>query len=261
MKKYITLLLLLSVNIVFAQSEKYYVTFVKGQANLKKTNQPIKVGAVLLPTDAVVFKDQTAKVSCISPGKGRFDLSAQKVKASPGGELLAALKNNLVPSTTTYHLSTRSLNFDGYDPKTYFQSTATNDRILLVSGESLPILSSYKLDEQHFFFIQYNVNGTPTTKKIEHNEKGLIFNSNLFKDGIPSKVMLCYQSQVAGKAKSTAIIEFFPVLASKTDLMNEIKVLKSNLGDNKKMLKEAVTAHLFDNYGKLGQDQIDHLLL
>ena len=174
MTKYLTIALLLFANITFAQSEKYYVTFIKGQAKIKKTSKPIKIGDILLPTDAIVFKDQTGKVSCISPGKGRFDITAQKTKAAPNGELLAVLKSNLLPATTTYHLSTRSLTFDGYDPKAYFQSPATNNRILLISNETLPIIPSYKLDEQNFFFIQYTLNGKPITKRIDQNEKGLI---------------------------------------------------------------------------------------
>ena len=61
-KKYITFALLLLVNTAFAQSEKYYVTFVKGQANIKKTNKPVKVGDILLATDGVIFKDKTGKI-------------------------------------------------------------------------------------------------------------------------------------------------------------------------------------------------------
>lgn len=260
MKNCITLALILFVNIAFAQSEKYYVTFVKGQTTLKKTNKPLKVGDVLLSTDALVFKDQNAKVSCISPGKGRFDITAQKTKASPTGELLAVLKNNLVPATNTYHLSSRSLVFEGYDPKTYFQSTETNDRILLFANEPFPIVPSYKTDDANFFFIQYLNKGKIITKKIDQTENGLLFNANLFMEGNPEKVMLCYQTLVAGKAKSSSITEFIPITVNKSDLLNEIQVIKTSLGNNKKLVKEAVTAHIFDNYGKLSSDQIDKLV-
>lgn len=261
MTKYITFSLLLVVNIAFAQSEKYYVTFVKGQANVKKNNKTIKVGDVLLSTDGIVFKDKSVKISCISPGKGRFDLNAQQTKASPTGELLAVLKSNLVPATTTYHLSTRSLTFDGYEPKTYFQSTATNNRIAIIENEVLPIASSYKIDDSNFFFIQYLHNGTTVTKKINQNEKGLIFNNELLKEGNPSKVLLCYQTIIAGKPKSSSIIEFDVVVVNKAELINELKVIKAHVGNNKKLLAETVTAHIYDNYGKMGQSEIDKLLL
>ncbi|RZL44725.1 MAG: hypothetical protein EOP00_19195 [Pedobacter sp.] len=261
MTKYLTIALLLFANITFAQSEKYYVTFIKGQAKIKKTSKLIKIGDILLPTDAILFKDQTGKVSCISPGKGRFDITAQKTKLSPSGELLAVLKSNLLPATTTYHLSTRSLTFDGYDPKAYFQSPATNNRILLISNETLPIIPSYKLDQQNFFFIQYTLNGKLITKKIDQNEKGLVFNPLLFNDDPQTNVMLCYQYMVAGEPKSISIAEFIPVTVNKDDLFRELKIIKAHIGDNKKILKEAVTAHIFDNYGKLGQDQIDKMIL
>ena len=261
MKKLITIAFILLVNIAFAQSEKYYVTFVKGQANIKKTNKALRVGDILLPTDVLIFKDQTARISCISPGKGRFDITAQKTKASPSGELLAVLKNNLIPATSTYHLSARSLMFEGYDPKTYFQCAETNNRILLILNEPLPIVPSYKIDDQNFFFIQYENNGKMITKKIDQNANALIFNQTLFDEGNPEKVMLCYQAQVAGKASSKSIIDFVPVIANKVDLLNEIKIIKANISTNKKLVKDAVTAHIFDNYGKLGLDQIEKMLL
>lgn len=261
MIKNITLILLLIANFSFAQSEKYYVTFIKGQVNIKKTGKPLKVGDILLPTDALIFKEQTAKLSCISPGKGRFDINAQKTKPSSNGELLAVLKNNLVPATSTYHLSSRALMFDGYDPKTYFQSSETDNRILLLLDEVLQITPTYKIDQYNFFFVQY-LNGDQTiTKKIDQSEKGLVFNSKLFEERTPQKVMLCYQTQIAGKPRSSSVVEFKPIFVNKVDLISEIKVIISNSGNNKKLIKEAVTAHIFDNYGKLSQDQIDKLLI
>ena len=260
MKKYITFALLFSVNIAFAQSEKYYVTFVKGQANNKKANKPIKVGDILATTDAIIFKDQSSKISCISPGKGRFDITAQKVKASSNGELLAVLKSNLVPATTTYHLSTRSLTFDGYDPKTYFQNTATNNRIALITDEYLPISPAYKIDEQNFFLLQQTQNGKTVIKKINQNEKGLFFSNDLFNDLNTDKILLCYQTLFGGRPKSSSVVEFTAVPVNKTDLLNEIKIIKAAIGNNKKLLNETVTAHVFENYGKLGPDQIEKLL-
>ncbi|MBB2144378.1 hypothetical protein GM921_02680 [Pedobacter sp. LMG 31464] len=252
---------MISISLSFVDGEKYYVTFVKGSVTLKKTGKPIKVGDILQSTDALIFKEQTAKLSCISPGKGRFEINAQKTKPSSNGELLAVLKNNLVPSTSTYHLSSRSLMFDGYDPKTYFQSTETDNRILLLLDEVLPISPTYKIDENNFFFIQYVTSGKTITKKIDQSDKGLVFTTKLFTEGIPQKVMLCYQAQIAGKPKSSSVVEFTPIIANKADLKNEIKVLTTNLGLNKKLIAAAVTAHIFDNYGKLSQDQIDKLML
>ena len=261
MIKKLFFLLMISISLSFVDGEKYYVTFVKGAITLKKTGKPIKVGDVLQPTDAFVFKEQTAKLSCISPGKGRFDINAQNTKANSGGELLAVLKSSLVPATNTYHLSSRSLMMEGYDPKTYFQSTETDNRILLLLDEVLPISSSYKIDGVNFFFVQYVSNGKTVTKKLDQDEKGLRFRDKIFGDEVPQKVMLCYQAEISGKPKSSLVAEFKPITVTKGDLVNEIKVIISNSGTNKKLIKETVAAHIFDNYGKLSQDQIDKLML
>ena len=265
MKKLFTIALILLVNIAFAQSEKYYVTFVKGQANVKKTNKAVKVGDILLPADALVFKDQTAKVSCISPGKGRFDITAQKTKASPSGELLAVLKNNLVPATSTYHLSTRSLMSEGLDPKIYFYSAETANRILLIKDDVLPIVTSYKRDAANFFFLQYVVNDKTITNKIEQNEKGILFNDALFTVGTevlkPQKMMLCYQSSGSGGPRSSVLAEFVPVLATKTEIRQQIKLITGFSGTiDEKKLKNEIMAHLFDNYGKIGVEELAALM-
>jgi hypothetical protein len=245
----------------FFQAEKYYVTFVKGTVKLQRTKANIKVGDALQPADKLIFEDKDAKISCISPGKGRFDLGAAQVKPAAGGEMLAVLKSSLVPAAGSYHLSTRSLMLEGYDPKTYFSSAETNDRILLIKDEVLPIASSYKRNADNFFFLQYTAGGKTVTKKLKQNETGITFNDDAFAEGVPAKVMLCYQSVAMGKPASSVIAEFSPVPATKEELKQQVELIKQNTGTaDKKSLSKEVTAHLFANYGKLGNDEIGKLI-
>ena len=248
-----------------APVEKYYVTFVKGTVLLKKTGKPVKVGDALNPDDKLFFRDKTSKVSCISPGRGRFDISAQQVKADAGGELLAVLKSIMVPVASNYKLSTRSLMFEGYDPKTYFQSPETGGRILLIKGEALPFSPSYKQDDKNFFFVQFNLNGKPFTRKVMHNANGVIFTDELF-NGISQasgtkKVMLCYQSVQHGTPRSSVVAEFVPVLASKAEIIEQVRLINqlSGITDKKKLNSETL-AHLFDNYGKIGSGEVNKLM-
>ncbi|WP_316811049.1 hypothetical protein [Pedobacter heparinus] len=255
----LTFAVFIMISLAFVQAERYYVTFIKGTVILKKTGKPLKIGDALLSTDALVFKESSGKVSCISPGKGRFDINAAKIVGGGKSELLAVLKSNLVPSTSTYRLSTRSMMFEGNDPVTYFSSLETQDRILLIENEPFIVKPIYKLDASNFFFLQYPVNGNLTTHKIEHTDRGLLFSGKLL--ATPSgPVTLCYQSDTDGKAKSSALAKFYPVLANKEEITKQIELIKSAYGTtDKKKLKTEVTGHLFDNYGKIGGEELSRV--
>ncbi len=260
MFKKITFAALIMISLAFVQTEHYYVTFIKGTVLLKKTGKPVKIGDALLPTDVLIFKDNSGKVSCISPGKGRFDISAAKLSGGSKNELLAVLRSNLVPSTSTYRLSTRSLMFEGYDPKSYFVSPETHNRILLFRDEALQIAPAYKLDNANFFFIQYVSDGKTVTKKLAHTDKGVIFSDADFSD-IVAEVKFCYQEQTTTGPRSAMLAEFVPVLAGKEELKQEAKLIASHSGiADKKKLKEYITSHVFDNYGKIGTHELDKLM-
>ena len=241
-------------------AEKYYVTFVKGNVLIEKTRKPLKIGDALNPEDKLIFSDKTAKVSFISPGKGRFDINPQAVISGSKGELLAIVKSALMPASSTYHLSTRALVFDGYDPRTYFSSSATQGRILLINSEPLPIKPSYKLDGGNFFFIQFIADGKTVTRKVDHNEKGIIFSDKLFSSGTAEQVSLCYQTNVDGTARSSVVASFTPVLASKDDISGQINLIREMLGiTDKKKLKKELSNHIFDNYGKAGEEELNRM--
>ena len=244
-------------------TDKYYVTFVKGDVLLDKTKKPLKVGDVLNPDDKLIFRDKSSKVSCICTGRGRFDINTQSAKIDSKGELLAVLKSSLISSSATYHLSTRSLSFEGNDPATYFTSRETKNHILLIKDEAIPVKSSYKLDGTNFFFIQYTSNGKTITHKVDHNGKALIFSDKLFtteSGTLVEKVSLCYQTNASGTAKSSIIAAFTPVIATKEEIIAQLNLLSKIIGtSNKKKLKAEQTNHLFDNYGKIGEEELARL--
>lgn len=250
---------------LLAQPETYYVTYLKGQVINKQTKQPLKVGDKLASADNLVFKDPQGKVSVVSPAKGRFELDAHQLKPNGSGELLAIVKSSLLPVTSTYHLSTRSMMFQGYDPKSYFSADETGGRVLLFTDRQLPVNPSYKLDAAHFFFVQFNSNGKTLVRKVPASNNNLQFIPALFMDEngkqVTDPVMLCYQSPMGGNSTSTQLSSFIPVLADSKTVKEELTVLKkySNLSDNK-MLQREITAHIFSNYGKVGAEEIDQLM-
>jgi hypothetical protein len=243
--------------------EKYYVTFVKGKVTNQKTQKALRVGDVLSPEDKLLFGDKTAKVSFISPGKGRFDINPNATKPGEQNELVAVLKSSLVPASNTYHLSTRSLIFEGYDPVTYFSSPSTKDRILLIRSEVLPIKPAYRLDGSNFFFLQFTSEGRTITRKVDQISNGLVFSDRLFETAsgaMANKVSLCYQSNASGTARSAVIASFTPVLAGIEDISAQVRLMEEILGiADKNKLKAELSNHIFDNYGKIGSEELSRL--
>jgi hypothetical protein len=248
--------------LALSQTEQYYVTFLKGTVVLQRTKQPLKPGDKISAEDKLIFKDKSCKLNCISPGKGRFEISATQGKANEEGELLAVLKSNLLPIANTYHLSTRAFLFEGYDPKTYFRSEETNNRILLLTDQTIPIVSSYKKEAGNFFFVQYQLNGKTITRKVEQTEEGLLFKPELFKDGNiqTEKVMLCYQTKESGTARSSVLAEFIPVLSNSLEIKEQIKLISKFSGiTNPITLNEEISSHIFANYGKIGLEILSNM--
>jgi hypothetical protein len=241
------------------KTEKYYVTFVKGKVVFEMTKKQLKVGDVLSSEDRLVFVEKTAKVSCINPTKGRFDINPNLVKAK-SSELFTIIKASLVPSVSTYKLSTRSIIFDGNDPYNYFASPETQNRILIVELSPIVIKSSFKMDENNFFFLQFKVNEKIQTRKIQQNGQQLIFSKSNFTNdhsNVEESVSICYQTNENGKTKSSVIAEFLPVLATSEEIANQVNLIK-NVSEQKdrKKLKSDIVNHLFVNYGKIGAEEL-----
>jgi hypothetical protein len=241
------------------KTEKYYVTFVKGKVVFAMTKKQLKVGDVLSSEDRLVFVEKTAKVSCINPTKGRFDINPNLIKEK-SSELFTLLKSSLVPSVNTYKLSTRSVFFEGNDPYSYFASPETQHRILIVEQKPLLIKSTFKMDESNFFFIQFMAEEKLQTRKIQQNGQQLLFSkANFVNDSgnVQESVSICYQTNENGKSKSSVITEFLPVLATSEEIADQVNLIKSvsEQKDTKK-LKSDIVNHLFVNYGKIGAEEL-----
>ncbi|UKJ08821.1 hypothetical protein [Solitalea lacus] len=265
------LAILLWILMAFLPAEKYYVTFIKGTVLLERTKKQVKIGDALEPEDKLVFSDKNAKISCISPSKGRFDISALSAKAGSKGELLAVLRSSLIPATGTYHLSTRSLSDQNVDPEAYFK-TGTDDRFLIVENEWIPVNDIYSTKGGNFFFLQYTINGKTVLKKLPKQENAIAFNKSLFVDesgGILNSdnyvnTMLCFQESTNGVPKSKTVAKFIPVIVDKAEILAELAVLRNNLQNlypnNEKAVKTELYAHLAANYGTINQNLFEDLM-
>lgn len=247
--------LLLLLTAFMLPAEKYYVTFVKGDITLQSTGKKITVGTQLSETDQLVFSDKAAKLSCISPTKGRFDILADKAVTKKQNEWVVIVKDAIIPASATVKLSTRSLSGIETDPEKLFPTGKT---ILLIENEPVEINNKYSLSATNFFFIQYTSDGKTVVKKAPTNGQLIHFSADLF-TGIATplpEVSLCYQEQINGKNRSRVITKFTPVIIDKHSFLEQYVVLLAHLTTLKKTEQEKlyeIATHFHTNYGYIDQ--------
>lgn len=257
MKQLLVIIFLLVGHSVMA--ETYYVTFVKGAAKVAGAAKNITVGDKLNDKDQLVFIDKASKISCISPVKGRFDITADKSKQNSKKEWVAVLTDLLVPSYSGKQLSTRAIG-DETGADILFKSSHPENKLLIVEDQWIDISTTAPLDKSNFFFLQYDVNGKTMVKKVPSKEHSISFNRSML-TGVNGEVLtpeqlstvaLCSQSLQNGKPVSKVVAKFIPVFLSQSDFNNEAALIKTYLASlitNTEKLNNEVYNHFYSNYG------------
>lgn len=257
----IKLLLLLSI-FYSPVKEIYYVTFVKGEVRLAGNNKILSVGDKITDTDKLIFRDKNGRLTCISPTRGRFDLSLDKSTQNEQKEWIAVLKNVLVQSSADKQLSTREMPTEVNDPAIIFKSHSPENQLLIVSNQLIKTNTEYLSNEKNFLFLKYTVNGISILKKLPTHAQAYYFDSSVFVNNrnefiAPEKtgtVSLCYQQMKNGVPASRVIVKFLPVLISKQDLKKQLSLLTQNLalmGIKKEQINNEAYNHFCTNYGFL----------
>lgn len=259
MKRILFLLMILVANVVNAQV--YYVTFIKGSVKHSASGKSIAVGDKLSEKDQLIFIDKTSKLSCISPAKGRFDITADKSKQNSKKEWVAVLSDLLVPAYASKQLSTRAIG-EETSAEVLFKSSHPENKLLLIDDQWIDVTTTAPLDKSNFFFLQYDVNGKTITKKLPSKEHALSFNRSLLVDAngetlttdqVPT-VALCSQSVQNGKPTSKIVARFNPVFLSASDFNNEVAILKTHLSglySTPEKLNNEIYNHFYGNYGSV----------
>ncbi len=259
MKRILFLLMILAAHVTNAQV--YYVTFIKGSVKHSASGKTIAVGDKLSEKDQLVFVDKASKLSCISPAKGRFDITGDKSKQNSKKEWVAVLSDLLVPAYASKQLSTRAIG-DETGADVLFKSAHPDNKLLLIEDQWIDISTTAPLDKSNFYFLQYDVNGKTITKKIPSKEHSISFNSSLLVDAngevIPadqlSSVALCSQTVQNGKPVSKIVAKFNPVFLSATEFNNEVALLKTHLSglyNTPEKLNNEIYNHFYGNYGSV----------
>lgn len=251
MKRILIIQLLLSISVA-AFSQEYYVLQVKGTVKKTKTGQLVKTKDVIKADEQLTFSGAADAVSVVNPKAGRFVIKPGK--SGKSSELLAYVKDAM--SQASSRLSTRSGGFNNIlDLKTFFK-----EPILLlpelqykVNGGSFPI------NDEAYFFIQYQYKNEEIPKQLRINKDSLIIinRAELFKvDGNPiaGEQTSGHQLVYYNGSGTVAICPLLLNLANPEIVKMEVDVLVEALKMDKtkpdKMADE-VSAYLYENYAKV----------
>lgn len=258
MKRILGFILIVVMGSSFMQDDNYYVMFIKGNALNNSNARGLRVADMLRPTDKILLKDANSKVVLFHSKKGRLEITPN----SAGKDL--SVKDQAVSIKSEYKIISRPLNYEGYNPRTYFHSPETNHRVLLVTGLPLKIIPFYKLDAQNFFYLTWEKAGTKVVRKIPASDRGIYFNSSVISDADQlaegQKVNFCYQHFEYGVLKNDVLAEFVPVVASLSVINQQISIIKKHSPQKEnRVLNALITAHLNDNYGKVGSEYLQKI--
>jgi len=258
MKRILFALLIFVMGSSFMQEDNFYIIYIKGSAINSVNNRTVRIGDMLKPSDKIVLNDANSKLVLIHSKRGRVEITPK----SAGKDL--TVKDQVVAISSVYKIVSRPLNYEGYNPRTYFHSPETNHRVLLVTGLPLKIIPFYKLDVQNFFYLQWEKAGETIVRKIPSSDRGIYFNQTVisnadqFAEG--QKVKFCYQHFEYGVLKNDVLAEFVPVVAPLSVINQQVAIIKRHSSQKEpRVVNALVTAHLNDNYGKVGSEYLHNI--
>lgn len=228
--------------------EKYKVIKVNGEIVMRKTGKQLSQGDEFLSSTVLDFKTKDSKAAVISPTKGRFVLSQDNSNG----------KTNLVPGMNNIASRAGAL-INLVDLENHFSGNylILEEQRLKISGEAYP------MDEQHFFFLQYQLNGEVINKKLSHDGDTLILNrKEIFTiDGKevenPEQLQVVLFYRKHDKNENFRISEFTGVYPDLETLKTEVEIILSNSSNKKTSEKvDEVSGYITEFYGKPDRDNL-----
>lgn len=229
--------------------EKYKVIKVNGHIKNKKSGKDLSQGDEFLSTTPLDFKSPEARAAVISPTKGRFVLTANTT-ASNGSNLVPAMNSVATRSGALLNLiDLQNAFIDNY---------VIIDEVRLKIGKD-----AYPMDDNRFFYIEYEWNGEAIPKMVSFSNDTLIIKrDDLFTiDGKsvdnPFSINLNLYYRIDDKNENHKISTFKAVFPNENELKEEVTIILSEL--EKKKDKEKFTevlSYVNEFYGKPDKDNL-----
>jgi len=233
--------------------DSYKVIKVDGKITYVKSGVNLATGDNFKSSEKLTFDTDDSRAAVISKLKGRFVLTPS-AKGGKAANLLPAMSN----------VSTRGgAMINAMDLKNHF-----SENYLLLDELELKVNSdSYPMNNNNFFYLQYELNGEVIPKKLKHTGDVLEFTaSDIFTvDGkqlpIPLKTdMSIYYRDNINKV-SKKISSFTLVVPNTENLKQELGIIVSELkDDSKENSTKEITSYLYEFYGKPQSANVDYWL-
>ena len=228
------------------KTEQYFVIKVQGEIQRLKTGILLNTGDEFNSNELLKFRTDYSRAAVISPGKGRFILTARSNSDNES-------KANFLPPMN--NLSSRAV------------IAATTDDILeYFSGEVLflgPDSIKYDnskliLDKDNYFIVSFDSSGVEN-RSILNASSGLICINKyaLFKNQQPKTAKITFHSSLT----NNQTVEFVPVFPDYNKLLGEVKLIIANSSQKPRTeVVTDITSYLNDFYGKISNNTVDNWL-
>ncbi len=257
MKKSIILPVILILSAVLLSSltktqaqSNYKVIKVNGSIQYIRTGSSMALGDEFKEDENLSFGSPSARAAVINPGKGRFILTPESA-----GQLSGA-KTNFLPARS--NISTRGGALNSLNDLQNMFSEA----VAIVYEASWHINPyQFPMDENRFFFIQFQHKGEQINKKLSFNENSLLFSRK--------EILQVDDQPIEALDKPDAVLYYYaadgPQYISEFDLVfPEMEMLKLEAGiileefsqkDYSQKVNE-LSGYLFEFYGKPDKEDV-----
>lgn len=231
--------------------DEYKVIKVNGKILYKTNGKSMATGDVFKSNTTLDFKTTTSRAAVVSKEKGRFVLTPQVGKS----------KSNLVPAVN--NMSSRS----GAILNTLDLQNHFNGRYVVIGKAAIEVgEKAYPLNDEHFFYIQYNFKDEVIRKKLKSSNNAFSLSADeIFNiDGKAIKMfeaeMSLYYRDEADK-KSIKISSFTPIFPDTEELKEEVKIIVDEYaGESNDKVVQEITAYVNEFYGKPNKENLNSWL-
>lgn len=234
-------------------ADNYTVIKVDGKITYVKSGKDLLTGDLFASSEKLKFGTQESRAAVISSVNGRFVLTPD----AKGGDAV-----NLLPAMSNVATRSGAL-INALDLKNHF-----SENYLLLDEMELKINSEvYPMNNNNFFYLQYEMNGEIIPKKLSFEGDKLeltakeIFTIDGKPQAVPEKTKMSLYYRDDANKKSTKISEFTLVVPNTEALKMELNVI---LGESKskkdEIVKSEITAYMYEFYGKPQKENLEDWL-
>ncbi|WP_295119531.1 hypothetical protein [uncultured Chitinophaga sp.] len=260
------ILLLFLYTLLPTQADYYYVVNIQCPVKQQGSNHLLVVGDSVDINAAFVFRSPRDKFNVYHPKKGSYEVAPKKRQpTSRPNEILALLKDNLLPTTETIILSTRSGMMNSpEDLGNYFQHYTKR---LVIGTELLPLNSQgFPQRKDRYCFVRYQYKGAIVNQPLEfvtgkNDSLYLRLDQHIFRKGgnivktdEATDMQLMYYDDLTEVAVPLAKLQF--VVVSEKQIVTEMDLVRrlstqhhAGQADAADQVFTDVYRHLANNYG------------